>query len=99
MSLTLYSERHIEQHPVPSLCPTPGSLRLSPNTTFPKDSIVDSSRPILILVMVMSMEGSADIVLLLRLNHDTHPIPIAHVIAAPPIDNIMILEIIRLCRE
>jgi hypothetical protein len=96
MSLPLYSDRHIEQHPVPSVCPTPGSLRLSPNTIFSKDSIVDSSRPILILVMVMSMAGASDIVLLLCSKCVKHPIPIAHNIAIPPIDNMMILETKRL---
>lgn len=93
-SLLLYSDRHIEQHP--SLGPTPGSLRLSPNTTFTKDSIVDSSRPILILTSIIPIvmaAGCGDIVVaLLLLKHVKNAIPMAHIIAAPAMDNKMILE-------
>lgn len=92
-SFLLYSDRHIEQHP--SLGPTPGSLRLSPNTTFTKDSIVDSSRPILILTSIIPivMLGCGDIVVaLLLLKHVKNANTIAHIIAAPAMDNKMILE-------
>jgi len=52
VSLLLYSDKHIQQQPLLG----PGTLLLSPSTTFSYDSIVDSSKP------VVTISGAGSIV-------------------------------------